>query len=118
MTKPLNNKELRNLVDNALNLAVAHIQDRLGQNDGGFAGMWFSGGDEEADWNKFVDVLTNYAEDEQRFISNCASEELKEKADLVYTETNDCPTCKDIDPKGMGARYTGTLCPDCEKQDV
>jgi len=41
--------------------------------------------------------------------------ELKEKADLVYTDTNDCPTCKDIDPEGMGARHTGTLCPDCEK---
>jgi len=28
---------------------------------------------------------------------------------------NDCPTCKDIDPEGRGARYTGALCPDCEK---
>ena len=39
----------------------------------------------------------------------------KEKVDLVYTDTNDCPTCNDIDPEGMGARHTGTLCPDCEK---
>jgi hypothetical protein len=39
----------------------------------------------------------------------------REKADLVYSSSNECPTCEDIDPEGMGARLTGTLCPDCEK---
>ena len=28
---------------------------------------------------------------------------------------NDCPTCKDTDPEGRGARHTGSSCPDCEK---
>ena len=68
MTKLLTSKELRNLADNALNIAVAHIQDQLGQSDGGFAGMWFSGTETYA-WNQIVDVLTDYAGDEQNFIS-------------------------------------------------
>jgi len=30
------------IVENAMNLAIAHIQDQLGQKDGGFAGNYFT----------------------------------------------------------------------------
>lgn len=35
--------DLEALADEALDVAVAHIQAVLGQADGGFAALWFSG---------------------------------------------------------------------------
>lgn len=35
--------DLEALADEALDVAVAHIQAVLGQRDGGFAALWFSG---------------------------------------------------------------------------
>lgn len=35
--------DLEALADAALDVAVAHIQAALGQTDGGFAALWFSG---------------------------------------------------------------------------
>ena len=84
MTTLLNNEALRKLSEEALNIAVAHIQNNLAQRitppaecgkgrgwitDGGYAGLWFSGDEEEASWETFVDVLTQYATDEQNFIN-------------------------------------------------
>ena len=69
MTTLLNNEALRKLSEEALNIAVAHIQNNLGSTDGGYAGLWFDGGKEEKSWETFVDVLTQYATDEQNFVN-------------------------------------------------
>ncbi len=41
-------KGIEDLAAEALNVAVAHIQDRLGVDTGDFAGLYFSGTREEA----------------------------------------------------------------------
>lgn len=53
----MTNEEIRQLADNAANEAIRHIQDELGQKDGGFAGIYFSG----PRWEVLVSVLANYA---------------------------------------------------------
>ena len=35
--------ELESIIDDAFNAAVASIQSAIGQTDGGFAALWFSG---------------------------------------------------------------------------
>ena len=42
----MTHQEIERLAEDALNAACKCIQDRLGQTDGGLAGMWFS--DEDA----------------------------------------------------------------------
>ena len=44
------------LADDAATAAVALIQDRLGQTDGGLASMYFSG----EPWNILIDLLDGY----------------------------------------------------------
>jgi hypothetical protein len=53
----MTNEQIRQLADNAANEAVRHIQDHLGQKDGGFAGIYFSGDR----WDVLVSVLADYA---------------------------------------------------------
>jgi hypothetical protein len=47
-------KEMRELADDALNAACLVMQEAVGQTDGGFAGIWFSG-DEVRD--NFVEYI-------------------------------------------------------------
>lgn len=51
-TKP----EIADLADEAGNIAIAHIQEKLGQKYGDFAGLYFSG---DA-WGKLTSILESY----------------------------------------------------------
>ena len=53
----MKDEQIRQLADYAANEAVRHIQDKLGQKDGGFAGIYFSG----ERWDLLVSILANYA---------------------------------------------------------
>lgn len=53
----MTNEQLRQMADYAANEAVRHIQDKLGQKDGGFAGIYFSG----ERWDQLVSLLADYA---------------------------------------------------------
>lgn len=48
-------KERKQLADDALNLAVAHIQNRIGQQYGDNAGIFFC-----AEWDALVSKFTDY----------------------------------------------------------
>lgn len=39
----MNTQQIDDIVDDALNAAVASIQAAIGQTDGGFAALWFTG---------------------------------------------------------------------------
>lgn len=53
----MTNEQIRQLADDAANEAIRHIQDELGQKDGGFAGIYFSG----PRWGELVSLLADYA---------------------------------------------------------
>ena len=48
-------QEKKQLADDALNLAIAHIQNRIGQQYGDNAGMFFCG-----EWDALVSKFTDY----------------------------------------------------------
>ena len=54
MKQSMNKHDIGELADEALNAACALIQDRLGQTDGGFAGIYFSGD------HLIREILTDY----------------------------------------------------------
>lgn len=58
-------REFTTLADEALNAAVAVIQAKLGQTDGGFASVHFSGSDA---WDAAVAMLAEYAVAEASFM--------------------------------------------------
>ena len=53
----MTNEQIRQLADYAANEAVRHIQDKLGQTTGDFAGLYFSG----PRWGELVSMLADYA---------------------------------------------------------
>lgn len=54
----MTNDQIRKLADNAANVAVGYIQDKLGQKDRGvFAGTYFS----DDRWHALVNILSDYA---------------------------------------------------------
>lgn len=53
----MKDEQIRQLADYAANEAVRHIQDKLGQTTGDFAGLYFSG----ERWDLLVSILANYA---------------------------------------------------------
>lgn len=55
--KAMTNESMANLATEAANVAIAHIQAKIGQTDGGFAGDFFSN-DEQ--WNTLTTVLFDY----------------------------------------------------------
>ncbi len=60
----MNTQQIDDIVDDALNAAVASIQAAIGQTDGGFAALWFTGQREAG----IKAILTDYtrAEIDQR----------------------------------------------------
>jgi hypothetical protein len=52
----MKNQEIQDLADAAANKAIAHIQKHLGQTDGGFAGLHFSG----TKWDALLSILADY----------------------------------------------------------
>ncbi|MDK9739304.1 hypothetical protein KI655_18575 [Vibrio sp. D404a] len=60
------------LKSNEVNKAIANIQDALGQDDGGFAGIYFS--DYEANWHHIsvvekIKILSEYVAAEIRWLA-------------------------------------------------
>jgi len=53
----MNTQQIDDIVDDALNAAVASIQAAIGQTDGGFAALWFTGQREAV----IKAILTDYA---------------------------------------------------------
>lgn len=58
----MNPGQVRDLADNAANVAVKHIQDYLGVQSGDLAGIHF-GGD---NWDVIVNILAKYIQEELR----------------------------------------------------
>lgn len=52
----MTNDQIRDIADAAANAAVAYIQTRLAQTDGGFAGLYFH----SERWDALVDILADY----------------------------------------------------------
>jgi len=50
--------DLQDVVDDAINVAIKHIQDHLGETDGGFAGDYFS---DDSKMKPLQAILINYA---------------------------------------------------------
>jgi hypothetical protein len=55
--KLMSDEQMANLATEAADVAIAHIQAKIGQTDGGFAGDFFSN-DEQ--WNTLTTVLFDY----------------------------------------------------------
>jgi len=49
--------QMADLAEIAANAAIKHVQDALGVKDGGFAGLYFSGGD---NWNALQTIIFDY----------------------------------------------------------
>ena len=62
----LNKKKADLLADEVLNDMVASIQDRIGQKDGGFAGMHFEG----EKWDSLVGLISEYIQKELTNLDN------------------------------------------------
>lgn len=58
-----NEHDIESLIEEALNAACRSIQDRIGQTDGGIAGMYFSGGNRD-DFDK---LFRQYIETERLY---------------------------------------------------
>ena len=58
--------ELQDVVDDAINVAIKHIQDHLGETDGGFAGDYFS---DDSKMKPLQAILFNYAKAQKDQIS-------------------------------------------------
>ena len=56
----------REICETAMNVAVAHVQFSLGQTDGGYAGMYFSG---STPWDDMVDTMVGYLEEERAWMA-------------------------------------------------
>ena len=52
----MKDQEIQDLADAAANKAISHIQKHLGQTDGGFAGLHFSGNN----WDALLAILGHY----------------------------------------------------------
>jgi hypothetical protein len=52
----MNTEQIYDLADHAANKAVLHIQQHLGQTDGGLAGLHFSG----ETWEHLLSILSDY----------------------------------------------------------
>jgi hypothetical protein len=52
----MKNEQIYDLADHAANKAILHIQQHLGQTDGGFAGLYFSGDR----WDDLLSILGDY----------------------------------------------------------
>ena len=61
----MTDEKIHDLAFNALNVAIAHIQSKLGADDGSFAGVYFSGGMEEERFDDAVQMLESYIEHER-----------------------------------------------------
>jgi hypothetical protein len=61
--KTYTNEEIQLIAENALNKAILHIQDHLGQTDGGVAGIYFSGDKEHL----ILQILKDYISTEIMF---------------------------------------------------
>ena len=57
---------INQIAENALHAACKSIQDALGQEDGGFAGIFFSGQRED----EILAILREYTKAENRFIKS------------------------------------------------
>jgi hypothetical protein len=66
----MNNEQIYDLADHAANKAVLHIQQHLGQTDGGLAGLHFSG----ETWEHLTSILSDYIKAE---IMNTPTEGVK-----------------------------------------
>lgn len=55
--KSLTSEQIADLANDAANVAIAHIQEKLGIPTGDFAGLYFSGGD---NWNVLTTILFDY----------------------------------------------------------
>ena len=58
----MKNQEIQDLADFAANKAIAHIQNHLGQTDGGFAGLYFGG----PKWDALLSILVDYIRAEEQ----------------------------------------------------
>lgn len=61
--KAMSDEQIATLATEAADVAIAHIQAKIGQTDGDFAGLFFS--DEER-WNTLTTVLFDYIDSEIR----------------------------------------------------
>ena len=61
--KTYTQNEIADIADHAFNAAILHIQDHLGQTDGGVAGIYFSGDREKI----VLDILKSYIKTEINF---------------------------------------------------
>jgi hypothetical protein len=52
----MHDEQIYDLADDAANKAILHIQNHLGQTDGGFAGLYFSGDR----WDDLLSILSDY----------------------------------------------------------
>lgn len=57
----MTNEQMADLANEAGNVAIAYIQEKLGIPTGDFAGLYFSGGD---DWIGMTSVLLDYIDAE------------------------------------------------------
>jgi len=55
--KQMTNEQIANLANDAANVAIAHIQEKLSIPTGDFAGLYFSNGD---NWNVLTTILFDY----------------------------------------------------------
>jgi hypothetical protein len=55
--------EINDIADQAFNKAILHIQNHLGQTDGGVAGIYFSGNRQDV----IMDILKSYIQTEINF---------------------------------------------------
>ena len=61
--KTYTQNEIAEIADHAFNYAILHIQNHLGQTDGGVAGIYFSGDREKI----VLDILKSYIRTEINF---------------------------------------------------
>lgn len=55
--KRMTDAQISDLAENAANEAIKHCQNALGVKDGGFAGLYFSNGD---NWNALTTIIFDY----------------------------------------------------------
>jgi hypothetical protein len=64
MIKQMKNQQIHDLADVAANHVIAFIQNKLGQTDGGLAGLYFSDNDR---WDRLINILSDYIQHEIMF---------------------------------------------------
>lgn len=61
----MKNSEIQSLADDACNVAIAHIQDKLGVKSGDLAGLYFT----YEKWNLLTEIVSSYIKSEINFAS-------------------------------------------------